>query len=169
MEIAQAIALIKNGIDSTIAQTWADFGCGAGTFTYALAECLPAGSIIYAIDAVQQNLAAYRNNIKINFEKANFEKDVLQLPLLDGILMANALHYVKEQNIFLEKAAQYFSGNKKLLIVEYDTSASNQWVPFPINFSSLKTLLMETGYRKVEKLGQFNSAFGGKMYAVVAY
>ncbi|MFT3747329.1 MAG: class I SAM-dependent methyltransferase [Agriterribacter sp.] len=169
MKISDATNLISRAIDSTIPQTWADFGCGTGTFTYALAECLQAGTTIYAIDAVQQYLTPYRNNIKINFEKANFEKDMLQLPLLDGILMANALHYVKEKNVFLEKAVQYFPGNKKLLIVEYDTSSANQWVPFPINFNSLKTLLIKTGYEKTEKLGEFNSAFGGKMYAAVAY
>lgn len=168
MKIAQAIALIRNGVDHSFPQTWADLGCGAGTFTYALAECLAAGSTIYAIDAVQQHLAAYRNNVTINFESANFEEDTLQLPLLDGILMANALHFVKEKNSFLEKAAQYFRGNKKLLIVEYDTNSSSKWVPFPINFNNLKAILTEAGYKKTERLGQLNSAFGGTMYAAIA-
>jgi ubiquinone/menaquinone biosynthesis C-methylase UbiE len=32
------------------AMTWADLGCGDGTFTLALAAILPRGSIIHAMD-----------------------------------------------------------------------------------------------------------------------
>ncbi|MFT3946845.1 MAG: class I SAM-dependent methyltransferase [Agriterribacter sp.] len=168
MEISEAVYLISTAIDSTVSQTWADLGCGSGTFTYALAECLPAGSSIYAVDAVQQKLSASRNNISIIFQKADFEKDILPLPLLDGIMMANALHYIKDKTAFMEKAAQYFAGNKKLLIVEYDTTSANRWVPFPVNFSNLKMLLQKSGFTRIEKQGERNSAYGGKMYAALA-
>ena len=168
MQASQAIHLIEKGIDTAHPQNWADLGCGAGTFTLALAELLPAKSCIYAVDAVQQKLPSLQKAIEINFQKANFEKDVLLLPTLNGILMANALHYVKDKRLFLQKTNQFFGEEKRMLIVEYDTLAANRWVPFPVNFAHLTSLFLTVGYTKVEKLGEYNSAYGGKMYAALA-
>lgn len=169
METAHAADLIRIAVDSNTPQSWADLGCGAGTFTYALADLLPKESCIYAVDSVMQNLASSRNGIEIFFEKADFEKDDLQLPGLNGIMMANALHFIKEKPAFINKMERNFRGNKQLLIVEYDTTSANRWVPFPINFNNLKTLLIKAGYNTIEKLGERISLYGGKMYAALAH
>lgn len=169
MEIAQATDLIRKGIKGNESETWADLGCGAGTFTYALADLLTKESCIYAVDAYMQNLDASRNGIKIFFTKADFEKDDLQLPKLNGIMMANALHFIKEKPALLSRLEKYFRDKKRLLIVEYDTLSANRWVPFPIDFNSLKQLLSNAGYNTIEKLGEYTSLYGGKMYAALAY
>ena len=55
----EAVGLISSGrlTNSPGPATWADLGCGDGTFTLALASLLPAGSTIYAVD---QDAAALR-------------------------------------------------------------------------------------------------------------
>jgi precorrin-6B methylase 2 len=51
MYIADATELIRiDQIAGARAQRWCDLGCGAGTFTLALATLLPPGSVIHAID-----------------------------------------------------------------------------------------------------------------------
>lgn len=168
MEIIQASNLIRKGIDSSLPQTWADLGCGSGTFTYALADLLANGSCIYAVDAISQNLAASRNNVEIVFKEINFNKNDLHLPPLTGIMMANALHFVKGKNAFIHVLEKNFSASKRLLIVEYDTMSANRWVPFPIDFNNLKVLLTDCGYTKVEKLGETASKYRGNIYATLA-
>ena len=51
-----AIRLIAPAIDNTLsAQTWADLGCGSGTFTRALASVLPPSSHIHALEISKSN------------------------------------------------------------------------------------------------------------------
>src|SRR4051812_18975191 len=95
------INLIKNALPRENG-TWADLGSGDGAFTLALADLLPA-SEIYSIDKNSLRLENQKlefvhrfPNANIHFISADFNKP-LKLPLLDGILMANSLHYVKEQ------------------------------------------------------------------------
>lgn len=168
METKDAIHLIEKGIDKSFSQTWADFGCGSGTFTYALANILPAGSSIYGLDTRTQKLQS-SNTVEIIFRQANIENENLPLPLLSGILMANSLHYIKNKKSFINHLAKYFENKKKLIVVEYETNTSNQWVPYPINFSGLKELFYNAGYTTVEKLGERISAYGGKMYAALIH
>src|SRR5665213_464332 len=98
MTIQEAESLIKtNEIKANKISTWADLGCGSGLFTNALATMLHPHSKIYAID---KNIAGFENlsssaAININLLKLNFQKDNLPLQNLDGILMANSLHFVK--------------------------------------------------------------------------
>src|SRR5690348_818784 len=79
-------------------QHWADLGCGSGLFTQALAGLLPAGSRVHGIDTnpslPQQTMP---NGTSIIPLAADFIKDQLPLSALDGILMANSFHYVKDK------------------------------------------------------------------------
>jgi len=89
----EAVSFIKNAVRSNHLQYWADLGCGGGTFTKALSAVLPTGSAITAVDREKQRLEIE----DVNFIRANFENDELQLEELDGILIANALHYVSDK------------------------------------------------------------------------
>src|SRR5437870_910905 len=100
MELQQAIQLIQNNIiDTNSVQQWADLGCGSGLFTNALATLLHTGSTIHAVD---KNISSFRktNNNKntiINPLQLDFVSSNLPLNDLDGVLMANSLHYVKNR------------------------------------------------------------------------
>ena len=91
---------------------WADLGCGSGTFTLALAELLPPGSTIEAIDlrpGIKPQTTA--GGVTIIPRVADFVADDLALNGLDGILMANSLHYVRDKPALLQKLRAYYRGN----------------------------------------------------------
>lgn len=165
MTYEEFIFPVKNKLAHPEFQRWADLGCGEGVFTELLAGILPFQSEIIVIDQTSQKLDSIMgNNISINFQKANFEKDELNLNKLDGILMANSFHYIQDKEKLIKKLETYFSEKKQFLIVEYDTGIANQWVPFPINFEKLKELFHKFDYKSVEKLNMRKSNYGGEMY-----
>lgn len=166
MEIQQAAALIKKGIVYTSTpQSWADLGCGSGVFTAALAGVLPSNSNIAAIDKTLQVLdAAMGNRVAVHFQQADFVNDDLALSELDGLLMANAIHFVKDKELLIKKLENYLKV-PKFLIVEYDHSRPNQWEPYPFPFTELKNLFNRLGYRYIEKIGEQTSIYSGIMYA----
>ncbi len=168
MEIKDAIHLIELALPEKIHQSqWGDLGCGSGTFTIALSHLLGKASKIYAVDKQSQTIYS-PTDVGIEFVKADFSNDTLPISNLDGILMANALHYVKDKSAFVEKIKNYLKVNGQLIIVEYDTEHANQWVPYPIPFHQLKSLFAEHGFNKIQKTGEYNSVYNSnKMYGCV--
>ena len=71
---------------------------------------------------------------------ADFTATPLPWTGLDGILLANALHYVADQPAFLKSLAAAIHGRARFLIVEYDTDRANPWVPYPVSRMRLGTL-----------------------------
>jgi len=142
MELTVAIRLIDKGVTpARVNQVWADLGCGSGLFTSALSTLLPAGSTVHAIDKL-------------------FD--------LDGILMANSLHYVNDKASLFDTLKSSMKPSGKFIIVEYERSTSNQWVPFPIRFEKLQVLALSLGFKKVTKLAETSSAYSqGGMYSAV--
>jgi SAM-dependent methyltransferase len=152
-------------------QKWADLGCGSGIFTTALAHLLPAGSIVYGVDT---HPTVRQQSIAIDWQQpgpgnparptsimpitADFVKDPLDLPLLDGILMANSLHYVKDKRALIQNLRSYMHPHAPFLIVEYDMDKPvATWVPYPISYDELTRLF--SGH-PIQKLGQRPSTFG---------
>jgi trans-aconitate methyltransferase len=160
MQRSEVIHLIQKAITGDQPQRWADLGCGKGTFTMALQSLLPIGSQLTAVDKQSQKLP-------VDFLKADFEKDDLPLSGLDGILMANSFHYIRDKTKLVKKLEAYFSGPPTFLIIEYDTTRSNPWVPYPINFENLYQLFTTLGYGTITKLAEAQSRFGGRMYSTL--
>lgn len=172
MQITEAVSLIRCPLLETRQEpaTWADLGCGSGLFTRALGSLLPAGSTVFGIDKTNQLLQdASVKNMHYPFVQADFLTDTLALPPLDGILMANALHYVPDKDAFLEKILAYCQPDAGFLIIEYDTDkAVRPWVPYPINFSLLSALFRAHGYTRISKLGEHPSLYrNGSMYSAL--
>ena len=65
---------------------------------------------------------------------ADFSKflDVPEAPL-DGMLLANALLVVHDQEGVLRRPINLLRPGAGMVIVEYDRRAASRWVPFPIN------------------------------------
>nr|WP_067057269.1 class I SAM-dependent methyltransferase [Mucilaginibacter sp. L294] len=160
MQQTDAIHLIQKAITGNRPQKWADLGSGSGTFTLALKSILPEGSQLTAVDKQDQNLP-------VPFVKADFEKDDLPLSGLDGILIANAIHYISDKTKLIKKLETYFAGRPMFLIVEYDTTTSNPWVPYPVDYQNLHQLFTNLGYLSITKLAEISSRFGGRMYAAL--
>lgn len=175
MDISEATELIR--IDKLSAtrpetgsrpQTWCDLGSGTGTFTLALATLLPAGSVIHAIDKNENSLAQIPNwyrGVAIRKQAATLTANNLALPALDGVLMANFLHFIPAQAALV---ARLRSLSEHLLVVEYDRRPRSQWIPYPVGFSALQSLLLEQGFTGIVRAGTRPSRFGGELYSVWA-
>ncbi|KAA2240779.1 class I SAM-dependent methyltransferase [Chitinophaga agrisoli] len=171
MELKEAIALIKDG---TIAPngpvTWADLGCGSGLFTAALASMLADGSQLYAVDKqrVILNEAPFPEGVAVQPLQLDFVTNELPFQDLDGILMANSLHYVADQGGFIRQISRHMKENGRFIIVEYDTDAANRWVPYPLSYHKLLRLFHKEGFMDIQRLGERASVYGrANMYAVV--
>ena len=168
MQQSEAIALIEKGIANEHPQHWADLGCGNGTFTSALASLLPQGSYITAIDKTRQHFPAFSDNVKIDFKKLDFVNEPIGVSSLDGLLMANSLHFVADKPKLIKQLEKAFKSNPKFLIVEYDTIKANPWVPYPISFQRLDDMFSRLEYQTL-KLAETSSRFGGTMYSALAF
>jgi ubiquinone/menaquinone biosynthesis C-methylase UbiE len=171
MELSEAIELIKNkNIPSAEQTVWADLGCGSGLFTHALAHLIKPDSKIYTVDKNADTLKRLQKPAVVIIEKicADFINDELNLHNLDGIIMANSLHYVQDKNAFIHKIAKCLKADGSFLVVEYDTDLSNSWVPYPLSYQSLKSLFEKTGYSSINKLHELPSRYNrAKIYAAL--
>jgi ubiquinone/menaquinone biosynthesis C-methylase UbiE len=171
MELNQAIALLQNpAIIKNDKQVWADLGSGEGLFSRALATLLPQGSTIYAVDQNKSALQRIKQQERVVIKPtyANFVKDDLPSHDLNGILMANALHFVEDKTSLIKKLAGYCRKDHCFLIVEYDTDTPNPWVPYPLGFGSLQQFFHQCGYTSVDKIHEVPSLYGrSKIYSAI--
>ena len=162
MELSDAVSLLADpSLASLPPMTWADLGCGDGTFTRALAEVLLPGSMIHAMDrdaAALRKIPKEHHRVRITTHRGDFTNGVWPFGDLDGILMANSLHYVADQTTFI-RACEPRMRSRRFLIVEYDTDAANRWVPYPVSRARLTTLFTAAGYSSITVLGSRPSVF----------
>jgi len=160
MTLPDAKALINcDSLHTPQPQTWFDLGCGSGLFSNALAELLPEESSIYAID--QQPTKFKSKNIK--FFQLDFVKDPLPIQLpVNGILMANSLHFVKDKLLFLNKVKDHLLPGGVFLVVEYDMDTPNPWVPYPVGFLSAQDLFKAAGFERGDKISERPSTLNGR-------
>ena len=172
MELAVAIGLIEKGVDKTSApQVWADLGAGKGLFTRALASQLHAGSTVYALDKVATALAEIELPsplITLKKIQKDFIRDEIAPEPLDGIIMANALHFVENKIAFLKRIRKKLRPSGRLIVVEYDLHLANAWVPYPVHFSALEKLAKDEGFTDVVKLEETPSLYNrANIYSAV--
>lgn len=172
MELSTAIKLIENGISNAgDAQSWLDLGAGSGLFTRALASTLPSGSVVTAIDkssSFSPTQSDHKGATRIETRLADFTKINMKNLNVHGILMANSLHYVKDQKGFLAKVLNSLLPGGRLIIVEYDTDRGNAWVPYPLSFISLSDLVNGISGSTITKLAITPSQFqGGGIYSAL--
>jgi ubiquinone/menaquinone biosynthesis C-methylase UbiE len=170
MELITAIHLIKGGVEAgEVPQAWAELGAGEGLFTRALSSQLPPKSRVYAFDRDETSLDQIKvsDGIALDTLHLDFVKQSIDLPPLDGILMANALHYVKDQQPFLERLRAYVKPGGRLMVVEYDIDTPNTWVPYPLSYVSLQKLARRSGMAQITRLASAPSKYQGSMYSAL--
>lgn len=171
MELTDAIALLQPAnLPQDTPAFWADLGCGTGFFTHALAHLLPSGSIIEAIDKGVIPLTPLPNpkHILIRPQQLDFAAGPLPYARLNGLLMANSLHYVKDQTACIAQLSQALSPEGCFLLVEYDTHLPDPWVPYPIRYNALPGLFNPLGFGVVTKLQERPSRYGrANLYAAL--
>ncbi len=158
--------------------TWADIGCGDGIFTRLLAERLPAGSILHAVDQSRSALrtlehsrrdwpTAANNNVTLHTHRADFTQP-LDISPLDGLLLANSLHFVRDKQAVLAQLVELLAPGGQLLLVEYNATRGNGAVPYPLDDAGFLSLAGAVGLREVRIVKRVPSSFLGEMYLGVA-
>jgi SAM-dependent methyltransferase len=169
------VALLRPGIGPAgVGAIWADLGAGDGAFTLALAELLGPGATIFAVDrdrrALQRGAAELASRypaIKVIPTVADFTAS-LDLPPLDGIVMANALHFVRRKEPLLSRLRGHLKPGGRFLLVEYNADRGNPWVPFPMAYPTWAELARRAGFTRVELLARVPSRFLGEIYSSLA-
>jgi len=99
--------------------------------------------------------------------RGDFLKQPWPLADLDGILMANSLHYVEQQAVFIRNCESQMKPQRRFLVVEYDTSAANRWVPYPVSQTRVIALFTRAGYSSIRVLRSRPSIYRrAPLYAV---
>lgn len=177
MEHADHVALIRGGVTSP-GGIWADLGSGRGAFTLALAELLGHGTTIYSLDRDERALQEQARAMWARFPEtdlqvinANYTQPFpRELPLLDGVVMANALHFQRDcdRGEVLDRVRAALRPGGRLIVVEYNTDRGNHWVPHPFAFTTWKRLAREHGFTETRLLATRPSRFLGEIYAAVS-
>jgi len=156
--------------------TWADFGAGSGAFTLALRELVGTHADIYSVDKDRRGFSelekAHREKFTTSQNVHTMRADFtgrLSLPPLDGIVMANSLHYYREKEKVLRHVRSFLKLNGVLLLVEYNVDSGNMWVPYPLSFETYRELAPRAGFSEPRLLGTKPSRFLHGFYSAASY
>jgi trans-aconitate methyltransferase len=172
MDTRDATELLHDAVPAG-SGTWMDLGSGDGTFTKALVARLGPQSRILAVDRDRRAVAALERWAKR--EAPNVRATIgdftaaLDLPWLDpgsadGLLFANALHFVRDPGVVLGRLVGWLGPAGRVVVVEYDRRAANPWVPFPIPPARLEAIAAAAGLPAPVLRARRPSAFGGDLY-----
>lgn len=158
------VALIRDGVPGRGGR-WADLGAGEGAFTLALAEIVGPDARIVAID---RDAGALRGlDGRIETRVADFTRP-LDIHDLDGVLMANSLHFVREKESVLRSVRSMLKPAGRLILVEYGADRGNPWVPYPFSYPRWEKMAAQAGFRNTRLLKTIPSRWLGSMYSAVS-
>ena len=122
-----------------------------------------------AIDTDARALRELADEPRITTAVGDFHRldDVAALGgrMLDGILIANALHFSSEPERVLADASRRIRPGGTLIVVEYDGRPANPWVPYPVGRARLADFAARLGLATPRPLGERPSNYGGVIYA----
>ena len=125
MNHADHIDLLRDGV--SLGGLWADMGSGSGAFTLALVDLLGSTGQVHSIDMDRAALRQQKKAINMRFPEtavtyhvADYTKQ-LALPSLDGIVIANSLHFHhgQERERVIDLIRSYLRDGGRLILVEY--------------------------------------------------
>lgn len=173
MNERDAMRLLRAAVPDAEGEAWADLGAGTGVFTRALAAIVGVGGYVHAVDADAASLRALRAwvasagiaNVTVALGDVALP---LALPPLDGVLMANVLHFIPDQPAVLSLAASYLRPGGRLVLVEYEGRRPGPWVPHPVSIARFRELAPGAGLAAPAVVATRPSAYGGDLYVARA-
>ena len=171
MNHADHVALLRDGV---VPGVWADLGSGTGAFTLALSDLIGARGTIHSVDrdaaALRQQERTMRSRFPesvVRYAAADFTGP-LDLPSLDGMVMANSLHFVKNKGPLLERVVAMLKPTGRFILVEYDADRGNPWVPHPLSFETWRSVAAESGLTGTRLLHTVPSRFLDRIYSALS-
>jgi ubiquinone/menaquinone biosynthesis C-methylase UbiE len=171
---AELVGLLRDGIDAKGGQ-WADLGAGEGAFTLALADLLGPGTHITAVDRDAGSVRGLSADMGRRFPGTGLEVVVadftrpLSLSGLDGIVMANSLHFVRDKRPVLARVHEMLRPGGRLIVVEYGSDRGNPWVPHPFSYERWEQMAAGAGFERTRLLATVPSRYLGSMYSAVTF
>lgn len=166
------VNLLKGGVGA--GGQWADLGSGRGAFTLALAEILGVKGSIVSVDKDGGALAEQRKSMQARFPEAQVYYrtadfgEGLGLPPLDGVVMANSLHYFRSKDRIVTHVRSMLKPGGHLIIVEYNVEHGNYAVPHPISYPQWAALAARLGFAETRLLGTVPSSFLKEFYSALS-
>ena len=174
MDHGDHVELLRKGVPGR-GGVWADLGAGAGAFTLALAELVGEGGSILAVDKDGRSLQEagravnrFFPGIDFNYIQADFTRP-LALPPLDGAVMANSLHFVRDKEPVVRRLMGYLKPEGRFILVEYNADRGNPWVPHPLSYGTWEALAARCGFKHTSFLSSRPSRFLGEIYSAVSW
>lgn len=173
MRHADHVALLRDGVPP--GGVWADLGSGEGAFTLALADLLGPGGRIHSVDTdagalrtQQKALSSERfPGVALEIHRGDFTRP-LELPALDGIVMANALHFHRDHTAVVRHVTTWLKPGGHFVLVEYDADRGNTWVPHPISYATWERVALEAGLTGTRRLHSVPSRFLRAIYSALS-
>jgi ubiquinone/menaquinone biosynthesis C-methylase UbiE len=167
------VRLLRGGVPEPDG-VWADLGSGSGAFTLALADLLGPTGEIYSVDkdrgALREQERVMRERFsatKTQYLVADFTQQ-LALPMLDGVVMANSLHFQREKGPVLQLVRSYLRPGGRLILVEYNVDRGNIWVPYPLSYSTWEALARRHGFTSTTLLATVPSRWLGEIFSALS-
>jgi ubiquinone/menaquinone biosynthesis C-methylase UbiE len=170
----ELVGLLRDGVAAK-GGTWADLGAGEGAFTLALADLLGPGAHITAVDRDAGSMRGLAAEMRKRFPGTELEVVVadftrpIALGSLDGIVMANSLHFVRDKRPVLVRVGQMLKPGGSLIVVEYGSDRGNPWVPHPFSYERWVQMAADAGFEGTRLLSTVPSRYLGSMYSALTY
>lgn len=179
MKLDEAVGFLRPAIPSRAASVWADFGAGRGTFTEALASILGREATVFAVDHDRESVRALEalrdlgapGLATVVAVLGDFRRpeliDELRGRSLDGALFANALHFVPDAEAVLRRIVRWVRPGGRLVVIEYDRTSPNPWVPHPLPPAKLAEVAARVGLGAPREVARRASSYHREMYCAV--
>ncbi len=167
------VNLLRPGIASK-GEVWADLGSGTGAFTLALAELLDEAGEIYSIDKDAGALREQERAMRARFPRTVVHYCIadiaasLDAPLLDGVIIANALHFMRDKERVVKSIKSHLKPDGRLILVEYNVDRGNMWVPYPLSYPTWQALAKRCGFVSTKLMATVPSRFLGQIYSALS-
>ncbi len=174
MNHTELVGLLRDGVAAKSGR-WADLGAGEGAFSLALAELLGPGAHITAVDRDAGSMRGLPAEMGRRFPATELEVVVadftrpMSLSDLDGIVMANSLHFVRDKGPVLARVRGMLRPGGSLIVVEYGSDRGNPWVPHPFSYERWEQMAAGAGFERTRMIGTVPSRYLGSMYSAVTF
>jgi ubiquinone/menaquinone biosynthesis C-methylase UbiE len=179
MDHRDHVALIRDGVSG--GGRWLELGAGRGAFTLALADLLGPAADCTAVDRDGGDLRHLANVMAERFPAARLQTVMADFAAprafdgpsfagvpFDGLLVANALHFVPDPAAVLHAVWPRLRAGATVIVVEYDADSGNPWVPYPFSFRSWEAIAEAAGLEDTRLIGRVPSRFLAAIYAAAS-